>query len=612
MSNMHSFNVCATDDEGGEEDDSNYLIRSDMDAKGLLTRRQANMHTACFVVLVVLLTVLATFVFYLVHFHDSFMDEETSPVATPRPNFVLIVADDLGWNSIGHDNYDQALTTPFLDSLAQRGIVLTNYYSQELCSPARTALLTGRLPCEVGMQYGVVHVVSEEGLDPGEVLLPSVLKSLGGYTTYLVGKWHLGQYLQSLLPTARGFDAFIGYVGGQEYFWSKSHPDFPVEYQDFMYADKNCYDKYNASDMFNYSTFFYRDRAVQTILSHPYELNPLFLVFASQAVHEPAVDRDTYPEGIPVSLGETDYNAIVDNVEGGMAQHYAMSLLLLDRAVNSVYDALVEADQIDNTYMIFISDNGGCVNIGGRNGPLRGGKGTLFEGGTKVDGFIFSPLLFSERLGRTYSGLMHVSDWFPTILALANISDYQPAKSHVISGHDQSMALTQGEQHNTRSHLLYNTYHNVQGMNFDTQVNGTFAIRNERYKLMHAWDGPEAQWFDKGETLPNDDQLNRSASCFPISTNGSTFTFFLFDLVGDPYERVNLYDNSSYSKVKSELYALALKYNEAAVFQSSAAADPFPVWDARGHFFQPWKDLDVDDALPRWCSNKENIFAPKT
>jgi arylsulfatase A-like enzyme len=168
-----------------------------------------------------------------------------------------------------------------------------------------------------------------------------------------------------------------------------------------------------------------------------------------------------------------------------------------------------------------------------------------------VDGFIFSPLLFVEQTGRTYSGLMHVSDWFPTILALANITDYVPSKGHELSGHDQSAAILRGDTVlNTRKHLLYNTYHNVEGMFFDMHVNGSFAVRNERYKLMHAWDGPEAQWFDENQAMPNDDQLNRSASCFPIDTTDSTFTFFLFDLLEDPYERENLYLNSTFDAVK--------------------------------------------------------------
>ena len=122
---------------------------------------------------------------------------------------------------------------------------------------------------------------------------------------------------------------------------------------------------------------------------------------------------------------------------GDKRQQYAMSLVVLDNAVSELYRALEEANQLSNTYIIFASDNGACLYGGGKNAPLRGSKGTLFEGGTRVDAFIYSPLLPSTVAGSSYSGLMHVSDWFPTILDLAGITSFESKKGFEMDGVSQ-------------------------------------------------------------------------------------------------------------------------------------------------------------------------------
>jgi arylsulfatase A-like enzyme len=129
--------------------------------------------------------------------------------SSTKPNFVFILADDLGWNSIGYMGYDMSFVTPELDKLAASGIKLTNYYAMEYCNPSRAALLTGRYPLNMGMQYGTVEYDVPWGLRLEETLLPEVLKS-EGYSTYMLGKWHLGHFNERYLPTARGFDTFTG------------------------------------------------------------------------------------------------------------------------------------------------------------------------------------------------------------------------------------------------------------------------------------------------------------------------------------------------------------------------------------------------------------------
>lgn len=108
-----------------------------------------------------------------------------------KPNFVFILADDLGWNSIGYQEYDLSFTTPFLSQLAQRGVIMDNYYAQEMCTPSRASLLTGRYPLSIGMQYHMIQQNNAVGLNLNETTIADVLQE-NGYKTFLYGKWDLG------------------------------------------------------------------------------------------------------------------------------------------------------------------------------------------------------------------------------------------------------------------------------------------------------------------------------------------------------------------------------------------------------------------------------------
>ncbi len=218
--------------------------------------------------------------------------------ASIKPNFVFILADDVGWNALGYENFDLSFATPNLTKMAKNGVILSNYYSQESCSPARSALLTGRYPISTGMQYGSVEPTYEYGLNSEETLLPEVLRDSGGYKNYILGKWNLGHYNPKYLPTARGFDYFLGFLDGHNYYWSKRDPSCST-YWDFMYSDSVCYDLYDGADRETYSTTLYGQKAVDAITSHDFASNPLFMYLAVQAAHDPFSDLDTqYADGI--------------------------------------------------------------------------------------------------------------------------------------------------------------------------------------------------------------------------------------------------------------------------------------------------------------------------
>jgi len=514
----------------------------------------------------------------------------TTTVSTGQyPNFVVIVADDLGWNALSYNDEDISFATPTLSGLASKGIIMGNYYAQEVCSPSRASLLTGRYPLSVGMQYGMVAATAEWGLDLDEVTIAEVLSD-NGYKTHMLGKWHLGYFSPLFLPTARGFDDYIGYVNGENYYWSKRSTDYP-EFVDFMEADKDCYKPYNGSDMHDYSTTFYTNHAIQIIEDHPTD-DPLFLYLAYQAVHDPFVDTGKFRNGMPDSLMDADVlSQIHSNIVGTQRKEYIKSLYQMDTHVGYIYDKLVEKDMMDNTYIIFMSDNGGCFYGGGKNGPLRGSKGSLFEGGIKVDSFIYSPKLKSG--GSTYDGLMHVSDWFPTMLALAGIT-YTPDSEHSLDGVNQVDGWL--NVRTPRDTLLYNYYTALTDYSFNIWYNGSFAVRDERFKLMHTYDDSlYGAWYNPTDIVDTDEELTEDNRCAQQFLSGD-FTYWLFDLQEDPYETTNLYDSTDeiYTSAKDKLYTLLPGFEARAKTKISIhwSSKSKKYWQQEGNHVLPWANED--------------------
>jgi arylsulfatase B/arylsulfatase I/J len=215
---------------------------------------------------------------------QSFSVTQLKTIAkSTSPNFVFILADDLSWNSIGYENFDLNFTSPTLSSLADHGIRLSNYYAQEVCTPSRASLLTGRYPLSIGMQYGEVEDSDLWGLNLSETTIAEVLQS-SGYSTYMIGKWNLGHYAEDYLPTARGFDYYVGYLTGMTYLWSKRSP-LATDFLDLVYSNQDCYYPYNGTDLNDYSTYFYRNKAVDIITNHDYD-SPMFLYVSNHTFNK--------------------------------------------------------------------------------------------------------------------------------------------------------------------------------------------------------------------------------------------------------------------------------------------------------------------------------------
>jgi arylsulfatase A-like enzyme len=558
-------------------------------------------------------------------FHNpKFPDLMTESGTVTSPNIIFILADDLGYNSMSPE------VSPFLSSMKDNGVYLSNYYAQEVCTPSRMSFLTGRYPLTLGWQYGAQEASETGGLPLDETTIAEVLQ-MQGYTTFMMGKWNAGNASPRYLPTARGFDYYFGYLDGYNNYWSKLRPQSP-NFRDFMYSDSQCYYQYDPEDVEHYSTNLYGDAAVQAIEGHDFATKPLFMYLAYQAVHDPFSDNDgTFSTGVDANYMDANtYQYISDNFGATVHQfEYMKALAVMDDSVSKIHTALDSKGVLENSYIIFTSDNGGCPNGGGRNTPLRGVKGSLFEGGVKVDAFVYSDAFATSLRGSTYTGLFHVSDWFPTIVGLAG-KQYSPVAGYELDGFDQSDALLSATSNGAsgagagaveggtgtgtgtgtpqgvqtvsfattpREYLVYNFYYNPEdeespSESFYGSVPG--AIRNSKYKLMHTYDsGLAGSWYTPTMVFQNDDDLTMFGTCTQSQAWTGDYTYYLFDLENDPYETTNLYDSSlEMQLVQAQLYAqLELAANKAAPWasmQSKEDEGSYVVWQENNNYVTPW------------------------
>lgn len=339
--------------------------------------------------------------------------QDSAAAADRPPNIVFFLIDDLGRCDVGFMGGTD-IKTPHIDKLAAAGARLDAFYVQPVCSPTRAALLTGRYPMRHGLQVGVVRPWAQYGLPLEERTLPQTLKG-AGYTTALVGKWHLGHFQRAYLPTQRGFDFQYGhYNGALDYFEHTRDSGF-----DWHRQDKVCRDE-------GYSTHLVAREAVRLIREQPAN-KPLFLYVPFNAVHGPHQVPAKYKEPY-ASLSEP-------------RRTYAGMLAATDEAIGQIVAAVEEKGMRRDTLFIFSSDNGGPQP--GKvttNGLFRAGKGTLYEGGVRVcafatwDGHI--------KPGTVVTQPLHIVDWYPTLLRLAGASVQQKLP---LDGRDAWATITEGK-----------------------------------------------------------------------------------------------------------------------------------------------------------------------
>ncbi len=333
--------------------------------------------------------------------------------AGERPNIVLIVADDLGYGDVGC--YGSTINnTPNIDALAAGGIRFTDFHTAgPMCSPTRASILTGQYQQRFGRIFdtaidGRRH--RDRGLPHGAVTVAELLK-VQGYATACFGKWHLG-YVPPWLPPSHGFDVFRGLGSGDGDF--HTHVDRSGN-EDWWHNNELRMEE-------GYTTDLLTLHSVEFIKQHRAE--PFFLYVPHLGIHFPWQGPNDPPHRQKGISYHDDKWGIIPN-PGDVRPHVKAMVESVDDSVGKIVATLAELEIDENTLVIFTSDNGGYLTYGenfrqiSSNGPLRGQKTQLYEGGHRVPTIVNWP-------GRIKSGTSdatgHSTDLLPTFATLAGIS----------------------------------------------------------------------------------------------------------------------------------------------------------------------------------------------
>lgn len=457
--------------------------------------------------------ILGVFTLFCLSCKDAATNKKEVAQPTKKPNVVLIMADDMGFSDLG--NYGSEIKTPSLDRLASEGTRIQRFYTNTICAPSRTSLLTGQYPHKAGIGFfnedfglpGYEGYINKESLTLGEVF------KNGGYSTHMSGKWHVGNE-KPHWPLQRGFDNFFGFLdGGASYFDTKPLLKGPPSTA-FLYEGNEVYniDKENF-----YLTDELTTRAIDFVKNKPEE-KPFFLYMAYNAPHWPlhakpediAKYKGKYDAGWDelrklrfenikkLGLADEEWTPVKDKLlppwDSLSAEEksewvvkmevYAAMVDNLDQNIGKLLNYLGTTGQLDNTVVIFLSDNGaenmdvgkmpftvkrneGPVGTAGSmeaysknwaqvsNSPLRSYKSSPYEGGTSTPFIIRYP--GQKEGGKVIKGNTHVVDIMPTLLSIADIDypeTYNGIKPNSLVG-ESFLPLLQGEDWNREQPICF-------------------------------------------------------------------------------------------------------------------------------------------------------------
>lgn len=375
-------------------------------------------------------------------------------------NFVIILADDLGYGDVNCYVPTQGYKTPELDRMANEGMRFTQFYAADtVCTPSRAGLLTGRYPSRMNTNMGVFFPRSKNGLPQNEVTIARMLKS-AGYATGLVGKWHLG-HADGHLPTDHGFDSFWGipysndmsqdgdtplaanvqfFEGMTEADYKSYRPRAPKEESTKGYKDfKDKVPLMSGKEVIewpvdqSYLTKRYTEKAIEFIEAN--NDKPFFLYVAHAMPHIPLFAS-------PDFKGTSERGLYGDVVEE------------LDWSVGQILEALRKNGLDHNTIVLFTSDNGPWKSMkekGGTGGPLRDGKGSSYEGGFRVPAIFWAPGKIPA--GVTNDSMATFYDVLPTIARISS-ADLPKCK---LDGSDISLLLAGKSMDEPREEFMYSS-----------------------------------------------------------------------------------------------------------------------------------------------------------
>ncbi len=326
-------------------------------------------------------------------------------VEAEKPNVIVVIVDDAGYNDFGFMG-SQEMKTPHIDQLASQGVVFTDAHtSGTVCAPSRAGLLAGRYQHRFGFTSNLpAHHMDKPkiGMDVDEYTLANLYQD-NGYNTFAVGKWHIGEY-ETLRPNARGFDEFFGLLSGSRSYYPTYDPAEGLN-------NKIIVDNDTPVEFEGYLTDVLGDKAVDYIEES--KDKPFFMYFSPTAVHAPMEARadilakykqQNHPRPVLAAMTES-----------------------LDINVGKITKKLSDDGLLENTVIIFLSDNGGDTSNNTNNFPLKGYKGEKFEGGHRVPFFVSWPK--GLQGGDIYDGLTSALDIYATSEAILGL-EHQTSKSH--------------------------------------------------------------------------------------------------------------------------------------------------------------------------------------
>ena len=480
----------------------------------------------------------------------SLLLSATVVAASSKPNIVFVFVDDWGHADVSFRNPN--ISTPNFQDLADNGLILNRHYVFKYCSPSRVSFLTGRWPHHAH-QYNI-HPEVQLGANINMTMIPAKLKN-AGYKTHIVGKWHEGFYDPIYLPVNRGFDTSSGFLNGAE-----SH----------MVQTRECavdYWKNKDIDTRNgtYDADVYKSDLTDIFMNHD-TTDPLFLYLPLHNVHGPFEAPKDW----------LDLYAV--NSTCSKRRTYQAMVSVADNVTGHVVELLKKKNMWDNTIFIVSADNGGAACMGS-NYPLKGSKGTFFEGGVRALAFASGGLLPESMRGKSTDGFIHVADWYTTFCKLAGMdSDDSGTGKFPVDGLDVWPILT-GSSVTTQHEEI------VLGFNYT----GKGAIISGNYKLI------------VGSQGTNCDNVMWSPLDYPCS-NGPTGEdcdpYCLYDIVNDPQEKQDLSGKSP-----DMLKQMLAKYNAYSKESSSMQDQGYhndsslPVFKdacqymkSNGGYWRPWKN----------------------
>jgi len=486
--------------------------------------------------------------------------------AAKPPHIVHILVDDLGWAEVGYHNKEARaagdIKTPNIDSLAKNGLQLDRFYTEKICSPSRSALLTGRFGIHVNQQNVVPEVHNPDDPIGGYQGIPINMTvfaeklSSAGYDTSLVGKWDVGMATEHHSPKARGFDNWLGYWHhSNDYFTHTEEKCYGEDVRDLWIMDRKDVRNSPAVELQNgpsctvdnqiptpgeiceYEEQILVDEVLRLINTHDVSSgNPLYLLYSMHLVHMPL-------EALQESM------KLFDHIHNPHRKKMHAMVYTVDLYVGQIVDALRTTGMWDNTLLVFHADNGGEIMTefcGGNNYPLRGGKFSQFEGGIRVNALVSGGYLPDARRGQVEESLVSVADWYATFLSLAGLTPEQ------VQDNKASMAslppidsvncwpLISGKASSCRSEIPIGDTSAV-GFNMDGQAL-VGALIQGHYKLLI---GPSNKGFHVGQDILTGPFFPNSTDIIipeihPKVCNRNLSEGCLYDIYSDPSEAINL------------------------------------------------------------------------